>query len=149
MFDHAVQLMKMPESELGDWLNATMKKYGVSQRELARRTGISQAQISKIASGGSGSKGESLVLIADALAGPDATEEDREALRREALAHSVGIEYPTRELQRSVLMERWGGRYDGLAESEELIAAAESHLDLLMDLREAQKRAAIGGKPQE
>jgi transcriptional regulator with XRE-family HTH domain len=133
------------DNPFGKWLRAERINRGLTGEALAFLVGggMSQGRISSYERGIKKPERESVFLLADALAGPDATEDERESLRNEALRASVGIE--TQEIERSVLMERWGGRYDGLAESEELIAAAESHLNLLLELREAQKRQAIGG----
>lgn len=140
----------------GTWLREERTRRGLTQRALAALSdgGVSSGMVARLENDDVGYSQAMILRIADALAGPDADEDERESLRREALAASVGMEYPAKEMQRSVLMERWGGRYDGLTEDEALLAAAESHLDLLMDLREAQRRAAIGGtgepkKPEE
>jgi transcriptional regulator with XRE-family HTH domain len=80
-----------PLESLGEWLIAARERAGISQRSLSRSSGISQAQISKIEAGLVGSEPKTLGALVVALAGPDATPEEVESLRREALAASVGL----------------------------------------------------------
>ena len=76
---------------------------------------------------------------------PDATDADRERLRNEALAASVGL-----EVERSIDMEYAGGRYDGelsaIREIEQFPDLEELRKENMASLlRQAQRRMAIGG----
>lgn len=77
----------------GAWLKKQRTRRGWSSERFAEEIGISQGSVSLYERGQREPRDRAtILLIADALAGPDADEDEREALRREALAASVGIE---------------------------------------------------------
>ena len=53
--------------KFGDWLRETLREKRISQAELARRIGVTAAQISHLILGERGTTPETLRLIADAL----------------------------------------------------------------------------------
>lgn len=120
----------------GEWLKAARKERGLSLRALAELSGISHVSIDKAEKGG-GMRRSTLDLVVNALAGPDADEETREALRHEALAASVGIE----QIQRVPTddAEFWDA-YEGAPQEDRELAK-----QLLQRARDRERARTIGG----
>ena len=70
----------MPATALSLWFIEALESHGVSQRELSRRTGVSQAQISKIAGGLTGTEPDTLRRLVAGILGEDADPEEIERL---------------------------------------------------------------------
>lgn len=130
--------LPMASSSLGNWLVSTRERFGVSQRALARLSGVSQAQISKIEAGIVGSEVKTLDLLVTALAGPD----EVEALRREALAASVGLEMESipddEELQRRIVA------YEG---TDPILSAAAATAKGMKEILDRAKPIEPGNGP--
>lgn len=99
---------------------------------------MSQGRISSYERGIKEPERESVLAIVAALAGPDATHEEVEALRREALAASVGL---TREIERVPVDDPdfWDA-YEGAPQEDRELAK-----QLLIRARDRERARTIGG----
>lgn len=78
----------------GDWLKKERAARNLTQRALSRIANgeVSAGMIARLEGDDVGYSQAMVVRIADALSGPEADEDERELLRREALAASVGLD---------------------------------------------------------
>jgi transcriptional regulator with XRE-family HTH domain len=131
------------DNPFGKWLRAERTDRGLTGEALAFLIGggMSQGRISSYERGIKKPERDSILQIADALAGPDADEETREALRKEALTASVGIE----QIQRLPTddAEFWDA-YEGAPQEDRELAK-----QLLKRARDRERARTIGGNVAE
>lgn len=124
----------------GAWLRQERNRRGMTGERLAEMVGggMSQGRISSYERGIKEPERASVLLIATALAGPDATPDEVEALRREALAASVGL---TREIERVPVDDAdfWDA-YEGAPQEDRELAK-----QLLIRARDRERARTIGG----
>lgn len=77
----------------GDWLKAQRKSRKLTQEVVAERIGggFSYVAVGDWERGKRNPRPENIIAVADALAGPDAADEDRDAMRREARLAAAGV----------------------------------------------------------
>ena len=126
----------------GQWIKSERERRGLTQRALAARAEVSAGMVGRLETGSVGYSQAMVIQIAEALAGPDATDDDIESLRREALAASVGlgqeiVRHPTDDA------EFWDA-YEGAPQEDRELAK-----QLLMRARDRERARTIGGKVAE
>lgn len=130
----------METTGFGEWLRRERKSRRLTLEALAERTGgeLTHVGIGDWERGKRTPRPSSLDLLVAALAGPDATPEEVEALRREALAASVGL---SREIERVPVDDPdfWDA-YEGAPQEDRELAK-----QLLIRARDRERARTIGG----
>lgn len=90
----------------GEWLQAHRLARGFSKLGLSKAAGISDPMVGYLESGARNASKKMAVALADALAGPDATEEAREKLRNEAKALAMDVPEMVREPDAEYILEK-------------------------------------------
>lgn len=89
---HKLEQMTGLQTPFSDWLRKTRESVGLTQQGLADSAGVTKTTISRYENGIRAPRSiEDMNLLADALAGPYATEDEKEKMREAARAASAGI----------------------------------------------------------
>lgn len=150
-----IEPILMESNSFGQWLRSERKSRRLTLESLAERTGgdLTYVAIGDWERGKRSPRPASLDLLVSALAGPDATPEDVEALRREALAASVGLSGEIERVPDDEELQRRIVAYDGpnpiLSAAAATARGMKEALDKAKPLEEGEVLVAQGRGPRK
>jgi transcriptional regulator with XRE-family HTH domain len=129
----------------GEWVTAERTRLGLKTAELGQLAGVSRVTVENIEKGRKGFRRDTVNALANALAGPTATDEEREAKQREARLAAAGAIEDFPEIERVPdeddvfqTLAAYNGGDPGIKSLQQLAEIIKSAKTLTPDMKEEE-----------